>query len=110
MAAMTAAPIIPAPTLKPLPTFFVTVAGAEIEATEDADEAVVLAGAVLDTAVADVTGALADVAAVTTDEATEVAEETADAAVDATEAGLVEVPLARAAEQISAATLLVAVA
>lgn len=107
MAAMAAAPIIPAPTLKPLPAFFVAVAGAEVEATEDADEAAVTA---LDPAVADVTGALADVAAVTTDEATEVAEETADAAVDLTEAGLVEAPLARAAEQISVATLLVAVA
>jgi hypothetical protein len=101
MAAMTAAPIIPAPALKPLPAFFVAVAGAEVEATEDA---------ALDPAVADVTGALADVAAVTTDEATEVAEETADAAVDATEARLVEDPLARAAEQISVARLLVAVA
>jgi hypothetical protein len=110
MAAMAAAPIIPAPTLKPLPAFFVTVAGAEVEATEDADEAALLAGTALDPAVIDVTGALADVAEVTTDEATEAAEETADATVDATEAGLVEAPLARAAEQISLATLLVAVA
>jgi catabolite regulation protein CreA len=110
MAAMAAAPIIPAPTLKPLPAFFVAVEGAEVEATEDADEAVVLAGTALDPVVVDVTGTFADVATVTTDEATEVAEETADAAVDATEAGLVEVPLARAAEQISFATLLVAVA
>lgn len=118
MAAMTAAPIIPAPTLKPLPALDVAVAGAEVEATEAADEAAVVAGTALDAMVAVPVGALEDMAVVIADdtlEATEAAEEAgddaADAAVDATEAALLDgVPLARAIEQISSVTLVVAVA
>ena len=89
---------------------------AEVEAAGAADEAAVVAGA-LDAMEAEDMEALVDMAVFTADdtlEATEAAEETADdatdAAVDAAEAALVEVPLARATEQISSVTLLVAVA
>jgi hypothetical protein len=117
-AAMTAAPIIPAPTLKPLPAFFVAVAGAEVEATEVGDEAAVVAGAVLDAIVPEPledTGVVAADDALEATEATEeraeeMADDAADAAVDAAEAALVEAPLARAIEQISLVTLVVAVA
>jgi hypothetical protein len=116
IAAITAAPIIPAPTLKPLPALVVVAACAEVEAAGAADEAAVVAGA-LDAMEAEDMEALVDMAVFTADdtlEATEAAEETADdatdAAVDAAEAALVEVPLARATEQISSVTLLVAVA
>jgi hypothetical protein len=115
---MTAAPIIPAPALKLLPALDVVLAGAEVEATEAADEGVEVAevaGVALD---AELSGVLEDSAVVTTDDtldAAEVAEEPADdatdTAVDVTEAALLDgVPLARAIEQISVVTLLVAVA
>jgi len=118
MAAMTAAPIIPAPTLKPLPALDVAVEGAEVDATEAAEEAVVLAGVALDATVAEVVEAPEDTAVVVADdflEAVEVAEEPAeveaDAAVDAAEdALLLGVPLARAIEQISLVILVVPVA
>jgi hypothetical protein len=115
MAAMTAAPIIPAPTLKPLPALVVAVAGAEDEAFEAADEAEL--AAVVDAVAAAVPVAVAvtaDDPADDTLDATEAVEEaeddTADAAVDAAEVALVEAPLAVAIEQISLVTLVVAVA
>jgi len=114
IAAITAAPIIPAPTLKPLPALVVAVAGLEVEATEAADEVAVVAEAAVD---AEDTEALEDTAVVVADdalEATDATDETADdeaeVAVDAAVVALVEAPLARAIEQISLVTLVVAVA
>jgi hypothetical protein len=117
IAAITAAPIIPAPTLKPFPALLVAVAGFEVE------EAGVVAGAAVDAVVAEDTEAVADTAVAVADdalEATETADETAEdeteeavdaeVAVDAAVVALVEAPLARAIEQISLVTLVVAVA
>jgi len=109
MAAMTAAPIIPAPTLKPLPALVVAVAGAEDEALEAADEAEVLAGALDDATV--VAAVVEDAAVVAADDATddplaatepadETAEDAADAALDAWDDAVLEAPFARAMEQI----------
>jgi hypothetical protein len=109
MAAITAAPIIPAPTLKPLPALVVTVAGADEEAFEvdeedDAvpaaaelveDEAVVVAEAADETA-----EAADDVALETTEAAEEAADETADDALEAAEVAVLEAPPAVARAQI----------
>jgi hypothetical protein len=116
---MTAAPIIPAPTLKPLPALEVALAGAEDEAfeaaDEAADEAAVVAGAVLDEMAAvvvvpeEMVVVTADDALVTAEAAEELAVDAADAVLDGVEAAVVEAPLARAIEQISLVTLVVAV-
>jgi hypothetical protein len=115
IAAMTAAPIIPAPTLKPLPALEVAVAGAEDDAFEAADEATVLAGAVLDEMAAvvaepeEMAVVTADDALVTTEAAEEPAVDATDAVLDGAEVAVLEPPLARAIEQISLVTLVVAV-
>lgn len=116
---MTAAPIIPAPTLKPLPALEVAVATAEDEAfeaaDEAADEAAVLAGAVFDEMAAvvaepeEMAVVTADDALVTTEAAEELAVDAADAVLDGVEAAVLEPPLARAIEHISLVTLVVAV-
>jgi hypothetical protein len=115
IAAITAAPIIPAPALKPLPALEVAVAAAEDEAFEAADEATVLAGAVLDEMAAvvaepeEMAVVTADDALVTTEAAEELAVDATDAVLDGAEVAVLEPPLARAIEQISLVTLVVAV-
>jgi hypothetical protein len=93
MAAITAAPIIPAPTLKPLPALVVAVAGAEDEdfEAEDEDEAV---------PADDAAEAADEVALETAEAAEEAADETAEDALDAAEAAVLEAPPAVARAQI----------